>query len=171
MAAQKELVEIERKIVDLVTLAESGQGTRTLVDRLLALEARQDELTALLANPPEDTPDINPAIAAIYRRKVERLAKALTHPEARDEAAEALRDIIERITLTPGTARGEMHATLHGDLRTILDWTERRKHNGDKPLVSLSPEVVAGARSQLYLLFVAKGLKAGRDERQIAIHQ
>ncbi|MEQ9608374.1 MAG: recombinase family protein [Kiloniellaceae bacterium] len=145
VAAQKELVEIERKIGDLVTLAENGQGTRTLVDRLLALEARQDELTALLATPPADIPDINPAVAGIYRLKVERLAKALTHPEARDEAAEALRDIIERITLTPGTARGAMQATLHGDLRTILEWTERRKHNGDKPLMSLSPEVVAGA--------------------------
>jgi hypothetical protein len=84
-----------------------------------------------------------------------KVTKALAHPEERDEAAEALRDIIERITLSPDSKRGEMQATLHGDLRTILDWTERRKHNGDKPFMSLSPEVVTGARSHLKLLFQA----------------
>jgi hypothetical protein len=100
----------------------------------IALEARQDELTALLAAPDEDLPDINPAIAGIYRRKVARLADALQRPEERDEAAAALRDIIECITLTPGARRGEMHATLHGDLRTILEWTERGNTKTDTRL-------------------------------------
>jgi hypothetical protein len=35
------------------------------------------------------------------RRKVERLAEALRKPEERDEAADAIRALIEKITLTP----------------------------------------------------------------------
>lgn len=34
--------------------------------------------------------------------------------------------LIERIVLTPGNERGEMFATLYGELRTILEWTERQ---------------------------------------------
>lgn len=52
-----------------------------------------------------------------------RLADALKHPEDRDEAATAIRGLIERIVLSPGEKWGEVHATLHGDLGTILEWT------------------------------------------------
>jgi hypothetical protein len=41
---------------------------------------------------------------------------------ARDEAAEAIRSLIDHITLTPRSRRGEIAATLHGDLGTILEW-------------------------------------------------
>ncbi len=34
--------------------------------------------------------------------------------------------LIERIVLTPGNERGAMFAALHGELRTILEWTERQ---------------------------------------------
>jgi site-specific DNA recombinase len=51
---------------------------------------------------------------------------ALNQPDARAEAAEALRMLIERIVLTPGPERGEIFATLHGELGTILEWTERQ---------------------------------------------
>jgi hypothetical protein len=34
--------------------------------------------------------------------------------------------LIEKIVLTPGAERGEVFATLHGDLATTLTWTERR---------------------------------------------
>jgi site-specific DNA recombinase len=51
-----------------------------------------------------------------------------------DEAADTVRALIDRITLTPGSKRGEIAATLHGDLGTILEWTARA-----------SVSVVAGA--------------------------
>jgi hypothetical protein len=46
----------------------------------------------------------------------------LDHPDERDEAAQALRTLIDRIVLEPGTKRGEVLATLYGDLETILAW-------------------------------------------------
>ena len=49
------------------------------------------------------------------------MAGALNRPEDRHEAAEAIRGLIERVTLTPGRKRGQIDATLHGELGTILD--------------------------------------------------
>ena len=58
------------------------------------------------------------------RKKVERLAKSLNNPEDRYEEAEAIRALVEKITLLPGPNRGEIDATLHGELGTILGWID-----------------------------------------------
>jgi hypothetical protein len=103
-AADKvELETVLKAIKGLVALAEQGRGTRALVDRLLDLEAQEDSIRARLGAAPMDTPDIHPNIADIYRRKVTRLAEALNYPAERDEAADAIRSLIERVTLIPGT--------------------------------------------------------------------
>ena len=106
-----------------------------------------------LAAVPADIPDIHPNIAIVYRRKVERLAEALADPRDRDEAAEAIRGLIERIVLTPGEKRGEMHAALHGDLGTILEWAGSGKGKGatDTRQRGVSVSVVAGARIETSL--------------------
>jgi len=58
--------------------------------------------------------------------------------------------IIERISLTPGPERGEIYATLHGELGTILNWTERQAFgkSGQKTPAAMTPgvseSVVAG---------------------------
>ncbi len=120
---RKELAAVEKKIATMIAAIEDGGYVRGMSDRLRELEARQDELAERLASAPADFPDIHPNVAGIYRRKVARLADALKHPEDRDEAATAIRGLIERIVLSPGEKWGEVHATLHGDLGTILEWT------------------------------------------------
>lgn len=77
---------------------------------------------------PYIAPDIHPNIAKFYRKKVERLAEALHHPSERDEAACAIRGLIERVTLFPGAKPGEMTATLHGELGAIMNG-----HRSTKP--------------------------------------
>ena len=110
-------------------MAEQGLGSRALVDKLLALEAQEDAIRARVDAAPIDRPDIHPKIAEIYRRKIERLAEALNHPAERDEAADAIRGLIERVTLTPGPKRGAVNATLHGEFGAILEWVERRERS------------------------------------------
>jgi hypothetical protein len=63
-------------------------------------------------------------VSGIYRKKVERLTEALNTPEDRNEAAEAIWALVEKITLRPGPNRGEIDATLQGELGTILGQTE-----------------------------------------------
>ena len=146
-ADRRELAAIGKKIRAMVAVIEDGGYARGMMDRVRELEAREDELNERLAAGLADLPDIHSHIAVVYRGKVERLAAALADPRDRDEAADAIRGLIERIVLTPGGKRGEMHAALHGDLGTILEWAGggRRKNATDTPHRGMSVSVVAGA--------------------------
>ncbi len=144
-ADRRELDKLVRSVKEIVTLIEDGGGSRALVARLRDLEAKEDELNARLAQTPVDIPDIHPNVAEIYRRKVERLAEALRRLQDRDEAADAIRALIERIMLTPGPKRGEIAATLHGDLGTILEWTAQKQNTPGRDSSGVSVSVVAGA--------------------------
>ena len=64
---------------------------------------------------------MNPNIAEVYRRKIDRLADALADSRARPEAATAIRSLIGDVVLMPGERRGEVNATLRGELLAILD--------------------------------------------------
>jgi len=144
---RKELADVGKKIATMVAVIEDGGYTRGMMDRMRELEARQDELNERLAAIPADLPDIHPNIADIYRRKIERLAEALNHPEDRDAAASAIRGLIERIVLTPSEKWAEMDAVLHGDLGAILEWAGNGRENTktDIPVPEMSVSVVAGA--------------------------
>lgn len=143
-AERRELDKLGRSIKEIVTLIEEGAGSRALLARLSELEAREDELNARLAQAPVGIPDIHPNIADIYARKVARLADALQHADERDEAADAIRGLIEKITLSPGPKRGQINATLHGELGTILDWTTQKTNTPGAELSGVSVSVVAG---------------------------
>ena len=60
--------------------------------------------------------NLQPNIADIYPRMVERLVATLDNPAARDEAAAAVCELIRRLVLVPGVAWGELDAKLGGDL-------------------------------------------------------
>ena len=125
-AWKAELVKIEKQIRGIIEAIKAGMFHESMKAEMDTLEARKTELNALLADAPEDTPDILPSASAIYAKKVSALTKALNRKEERQEAAETLRGLIEKISLTPGPERGEIYATLHGELGTILNWTERQ---------------------------------------------
>ncbi|TXL70933.1 hypothetical protein FHP25_32420 [Vineibacter terrae] len=82
---------------------------------------------------PDDTPDIHPNIAETYRRRIERLTAALDHPDDAIEAADSLREVIDRVVVTPGKSRGDYTITLQGELGTVLDWIDRTGKPGYKP--------------------------------------
>jgi site-specific DNA recombinase len=150
-ADRKALADVEKKLKEIVTAIEDGGYSRPRMTRLRELEAKQDELTERVSRAPVDIPDIHPNVAGIYRRKVERLAEALQRPQERDEASEAIRALIDRITLTPGPKRGEIAATLHGDLAKILEWTAQKQNTPGRDGAGVLVSVVAGARYQRYL--------------------
>ena len=83
-------------------------------------------------------------VFGLPRHVIRGAAQALRDPWARDEAAEAVRSLIERIVLAPGAKRGEMNATMHGDLGAVLEWmAEGRKNETDTPSSGMSVSVVA----------------------------
>jgi hypothetical protein len=123
-ATRRDLAETTKAIAEIVRVIEQGGWHRALSDRLTELETKQDRLTARLSEAPQDVPDIHPGIAETYRRRIERLTAAL---------AEAIREIIDRIVITPGSVRRDFSVTLQGELGTILDWIEHTGKPGYRP--------------------------------------
>jgi DNA invertase Pin-like site-specific DNA recombinase len=160
---RQDLEKVERAIREIVAAIEDGGYRRALSDRLGELERQREEIRARLAETPHDLPALHPNIAEAYRRKVERLTETLGDPDLRWEAGDAIRDLIERVTLLPGDKRGEIRATLHGDLATIIDWTERgtHKHKTDIRQSGMSVSVVAGERNHLYRTWVQQTQRTG----------
>ncbi len=84
-------------------------------------------------------------MAGYYRQQIARLAAALNADENRAEAANLIRSLVDRITLTPND-RGKLDISLFGDLAGILSMAT----NADRPLDKGDPSVlqvkmVAGA--------------------------
>ncbi|QNQ61300.1 recombinase zinc beta ribbon domain-containing protein [Brucella sp. 6810] len=116
-AWKAELAKVEKQIRGIIEAIKEGMFHPSMKGEMDALEARKAELAERLA----DTPDILPSASAIYAKKVAALTAGLAKPDERPQAAAALRMLIEKIVLTPGPERGEIFATLHGELRTILE--------------------------------------------------
>ncbi|AQZ49876.1 hypothetical protein [Martelella mediterranea] len=126
MSLTVEIAKVEKHIAQIVEAIADGMYHPSMKEKMTGLETRKSELTSLLADAPEDKPDLLPTAAAIYAKKVAKLTQALNRPAERQEAAEALRMLIEKIVLTPGPGLGEINATLYGELGQILAWTERQ---------------------------------------------
>ena len=79
-------------------------------------------LSAQLAELPEPEPvALHPGIADTYAQKVADLVSALNAADTREEAAEILRGLIEKILLTPDATAPNGHAIeLFGELGAIL---------------------------------------------------
>ena len=143
---RRALTDAERKIKDIVTVIENGGYKPALLDRLDELELQRGKLRERLAQAAAAPPDIHPNVSEIFRAKVARLADTLNNPADRAEAAQAIRNLIARVVLTPGPDPGELKATLEGELGTILEWVARQTTNDGRTKVrGVSVSVVAGA--------------------------
>jgi site-specific DNA recombinase len=114
------LTTIQRKIDSMIKAIEDGLYQPTMKDRMTELEAEK----ARLLVEQKDTPtlpaiSVHPNLAELYRKRVQDLENLLVDPDARDEAMELIRSMIEKIVLTP-KSEGGMAAELHGDLARIL---------------------------------------------------
>jgi len=94
---------------------------------------------------------LHPGLPALYRKKIENLTAALNEPRTAAQAGEIIRNLIDRIVLTP--ADGLLKAEVFGDLATIASFAAARERinknagpQGGPALLS----VVAGARNHLY---------------------
>jgi len=84
-------------------------------------------------------------MAAHYRDQVANLAQALNREENKAEAADLLRSLVDRITLTPND-QGKLEVDLYGDLAGILTLAANEKGPHDKS-GPLQDKLVAGTRN------------------------
>ena len=92
-----------------------------------ALDARRKELQTQLDAADDPPPLLHPEMAELYRQKVTTLAHALEASETRTEAREALRGLIDAITLTPEA--GILRIELKGNLAAMLGATVQSKRS------------------------------------------
>jgi hypothetical protein len=106
------------------------------------LDARRKDLQAQLETADEAPPLLHPEMAELYRRKVTMLAQALEQSDTRTEATEALRGLIDAITLTP--EQGELKIELKGNLAAMLSAATNAKRSPETGDLSLQVQMVAG---------------------------
>ena len=102
-----------------------------------AIGHRRDVLEAQVKAANEPPPLLHPGMADLYRTKVQQLAKALEREDARSEASEMLRGLIDAIVLIP--EKGQLRIELRGNLAAMLTAAQK------------TVQLVAGARNQRYL--------------------
>lgn len=141
------LAKVERAIASMIAAIEDGMYQPTMKARMTELEQQKAEIAARLAADEPLSLDVNPNIAEVYRRKVERLTDALADPQTNQEAATVIRSLIGDIVLTPGTKRGQVHATLRGELISILDFAAGRNTPGTSVTRTIT-NAVASPRNQ-----------------------
>ena len=120
---KSELGRVTKELDRLVRAIMDGVPGSQVKDKVAQLEARKAELEAGLSDSEEEPVRIHPNMAAYYRQQVGRLRETLNDEEHRAEATELIRDLIDKIVLTPETAengRKTLSIDLHGDLAGIL---------------------------------------------------
>jgi DNA invertase Pin-like site-specific DNA recombinase len=149
-SAKREIERISTRIKKLLNLMLDDE---IAVDEgkaeIKMLDARRKELQAQLETADEPPPLLHPEVATLYRQKVTTLAQALERSDTRTEATEALRGLIDAITLTPD--QGELRIELKGNLAAMLSAATNAKRSPETGDLSLQVQMVAGARNQRYL--------------------
>ncbi len=95
-----EMAQIERGLERLVQALMDGAPASTVKDKMGELETRRDQLRFELEHQSAPPPALHPNLSDLYRSKVSNLAGSLNAPKARQEAADSLRGLIDKIVLT-----------------------------------------------------------------------
>ena len=78
-----------------------GPGTQGLKTKLEGVEARKHELELMLDESPPPLPGFRPNLPELFRRRVISLHDSLNDPTIEDEALAVLRNLAERVVVSP----------------------------------------------------------------------
>ncbi len=142
-ADRRALAKVDKAVAGIMAAIEDGLYQPSMKARMAELERERVEISARLAEAPQDVPDVHPGIAEIYKRKVARLTETLGDPDTLLDASSDIRSLVGKIVLYPGDRRGEVHATLHGSLTGILDFVNDNPQPGHRRVIT---KVSSGSR-------------------------
>src|SRR5262249_20135875 len=165
-AAEHELGRVRSEIGKLVQALKDGVPASVVKDDLIKLEARQADVQKQPDRINEPPPLLHPKMADLYRQKVTELAKALEHEESRIEASEALRGLLDVITLTPDG--NELRIELQGNLAAMLRAAEAQ-NLGKRFAIDRGENSPLPDESQLVQIMVVAG--AGFEPAQVSFNK
>lgn len=132
---EAELVKTQKAIDKIIESIKDGIDVSLIKDEANGLQRRKEQLTQILGTTEEAPAYIHPRMAQRYATAVRELIKSFNDPIHRDESAKLMRELIEKIVLTPNGDRTALVADLYGDLAGILQIS---RSTGDK--IELKPE-------------------------------
>jgi site-specific DNA recombinase len=145
------LAKVERDLDRLVQALMEGVPAGRVKDKISELEDIKRELESRLADTSEEVVRIHPNMAGYYREKVASLSTALTGETSSPEAVEIVRQLIDRIVLTPAGNDDDRYlsVTLEGHMAGILALAMKENAPlGENDANLKVTKLVAGARSQ-----------------------
>ena len=120
VAAKAELEKVERGIAKLVEAIKSGVDPVLIRDEINGLQQRKLALQETLKDKKEAPVYVHPNMSLRYQQEVQRLLISLNDVEHRAESAKLIRQLIDKIVLTPNGDDSALTVDLHGDLAGIL---------------------------------------------------
>ncbi len=120
---RSELSKVVQERENLVQALKDGVSASLVKDDLERVSARKEELEGLIAKAGETElkPFIHPAMAKRYFEAIRDLKETLNAGESRAAASEHLRQVVDKIVLTPSEEQGGLKIDLYGDLAGILE--------------------------------------------------
>ena len=115
-----EMAKLERERQQMIKSIADGVPGTLLKDRAIALQAKREELQALLDSSEEAPVLFHPNMASRYKREVMNLIGLMSDHATRAEAGTILRSLIDKIILTPKEENKGLSVDLVGDLAGIL---------------------------------------------------
>lgn len=118
LAAQLETVS--KRIANIVAAVEQGQAYDSLVSRLGVLEAEKKRLQAEVEAAQAEVAIPSPDMARAYAEKVRDLVGSLEVAEDDAGAREAVREMIEQVTISPTPGKKPVGMRIRGNLVSAL---------------------------------------------------
>ncbi|MNS01373.1 hypothetical protein D3C71_233660 [compost metagenome] len=130
---ENESLEIGRQLERAqVMFMEGVVDLNTLKVRTAPLEARRQELNALLSEAAPQTVQLHPGVAEAYQRLAEDLQQALEGDTGEDLRTE-LRKLIERVDFMPLEGLGKFDCGVTVAWPSCWAWAARRKQKTPRP--------------------------------------
>jgi site-specific DNA recombinase len=135
----KERASLERQIARLVDAIAEGSVSElgAVGEKLRDLEGRLSALPVFNEQEPQRI-EWHPNAVNIYKQKVADLSTALSADDVvHDEAAAALRNLVDKIVAHPGEKRGQFELELHGQLAGALNLAKYGNGGGGRRISKL----------------------------------
>lgn len=119
-ALHSELAGARKERENLIQALKDGIPASMVKDDLKHASDKIAQLERTLSKQPEVKPFLHPAMASRFHQAVKDLKESINAQGSRSEASQALRELIEKIVLTPKDDGNGLRIDLHGHLAGIL---------------------------------------------------
>ena len=146
---EKHLRDIELMLAGLYDAIADGLRGAGLQSKLDTLENEKSELLKTLESPTSATVSLHPALADLYKQKINQLADVLKDPKIRIQATLLIRELIERVDLDYN--ENSLDISIKGEISALVSLAQNAKSPPKGGLnhdaLASSTKVVAGAQN------------------------